>query len=357
MANRFGRRYTAIIATGICLFGGATPAFSVDIVMFLILRFILGLGVGVVGVICPLYVSEVVPESKRGTYGVVFQLNLTLGILLSYLFGYVFTQTIDHPSLQWRLMLGSFGTLLPLILLVLIVVGMKETQRVEQISETTNLQINKEDQVISKTGGWLGLFVPRRFVKQTLTGIVLAMTLQLTGVNAIIYFGTSILNKAFPGSNSVLLNIFIGGWNFIATFISLFLVSKLSRKVLITGATIVIVIALFLVGFCFQKIEDPFYRGIGVGVGLFLFLGGFEAGPGCLFWILANEIFDKNVLAEGAALVNVLQWAFNLAVSTLFPKLFQSTLHEAGTFFLFGAFGLLCALYLFFFLKVPNSRE
>jgi len=59
--------------------------------MFLALRFILGFGVGVVGVICPLYVSEIAPEKKKGLYGVVFQLTLTFGILLSYVFGYVFS--------------------------------------------------------------------------------------------------------------------------------------------------------------------------------------------------------------------------------------------------------------------------
>jgi len=357
MATRLGRRYTAIIATGICLFGGASPAFSTDLYMFLALRFVLGLGVGVVGVICPLYVSEVVPVSKKGKYGVVFQLTLTLGILLAYLVGYIFTKVIDRPSLQWRLMLSSFGVILPLILLVLIVVGMKETQNEGQVGENTNLQINKEDQVLSKTGGWLGLLVPRRFVKQTLTGIVLAMTLQLTGVNAIIYFGTKILAEAFPGSKAALLNIAIGGWNFIATFIALYLVDRLRRSVLMTGATVIIAVALFIVGVCFDKINDPLYRGIGIGVGLFLFIGGFEAGPGCLFWILANEIFDKNVLAEGASSVNVLQWAFNLVVSTLFPLLFDSQIGAPGTFYLFGSIGILCALYLFFFLKVPNERE
>jgi len=318
---------------------------------------LVGFGVGIVGVICPLYVSEIVPENKKGQYGVVFQLTLTFGILLSYVIGYVFSVEIPGMSLQWRLMLGSFGAVLPIILMVLIIFGMKETSDRSSSGEATPLQNKDNYEPISQTGGWLGLFiVPQRFLRQTLTGIVLSITLQLTGVNAIIYFGTNILQKAFPSSDPRLLNIGIGAWNFIATWIALALVGRLRRKVLMAGSTIVIAIALFVVGFCFQFITDERNRGIGIGIGLFLFLGGFEAGPGCLFWILANEIFDKNVLAEGASLVNVLQWAFNLLVSTLFPLMFSSVLGEAGTFFVFGGFGIFCGLYLFFFLKVPSDN-
>jgi MFS family permease len=238
MAGRIGRRMTAIIATGICLFGGLTPAFSVDLPMFMILRFILGFGVGVIGVICPLYVSEVVPQHKRGVYGVVFQLTLTFGILISYIVGYVLTSlNISSQSLKWRIMIASFGTLLPVILMIVIVIGMKETSRMRP--EETPLQ-NQESFEISSRGGWMGLFVSGRFFSQTLTGIILAVTLQLTGVNAIMYFGTDILKKALPNSDSSLLNIGIGAWNFLATFISLFLVSRLERRSLMTGSTVLI---------------------------------------------------------------------------------------------------------------------
>jgi len=313
--------------------------------------------VGIVGVICPLYVNEIVPPNKAGRYGTVFQLTLTFGILLSYVIGYVYSIQIDGFSLQWRLMLGTFGTIFPIMLLIVIIFFMKETQDPSNpVNESTMLQNkNNNEQPSNDKGGWAGLFVWARFVKQTLTGIVLAVTLQLTGVNAIIYFGTNILQKAFPGYDSRLLNIVIGGWNFVTTWIALYLVAKMKRSYLMTGATIIIAIALLVVGLCFRFIQDEGQKGIGVAVGLFLFIAGFEAGPGCLFYVLANEIFDKNVRAEGASLVNVLQWLFNLIVSTLFPFMFSSALGEAGTFFLFASFGLACSAYLFLFLKPPSD--
>jgi MFS family permease len=353
---RLGFRYTALIGCSICLFGGSTPAFSVNLGMFLALRFILGIGVGIIGVICPLYMNEVVNlekvnDGKKGRYGVVFQLNLTFGILLSYIIGYIYSIKIDGKSLQWRLMLGSFGTLFPLILILVVIFEMKEVQESQQTNETTMLHQQNSGEPLNSKGGWRGLFVLSR-IKQTLTGVVLAMTLQLTGVNAIIYFGTNILKSAFPGYDPRLLNVAIGGWNFITTWISAILVGKMSRRLLITGTTLLVSVSLFIVGFCFRYIPDERNRGIGVSVGLFLFIAGFEAGIGCLFYVLCNEIFDKNVRAEGASLVNVLQWMFNLLVSTLFPLMFSSALGESGTFFMFASFGLFCAFYFLKFLTV-----
>jgi len=353
---KLGFRYTTVIGCGICLFGGSTPAFSVNLTMFLLTRFVLGIGVGIIGVICPLYMNEVVNaekinEGKKGRYGVVFQLTLTFGILLSYLIGYIFSIRIEGKSLQWRLMLGTFGTIFPLLLMLVVIFEMKEVQESAQSAETTTMLQNKNES-LNTEGGWKGLFVYPRIVKQTLTGVVLAMTLQLTGVNAIIYFGTNILKQAFPMYDPILLNISIGGWNFVTTWISAVLVGKMSRRVLITSTTLLVAISLFIVGFCFKYIPDEGNKGIGVAVGLFLFIAGFEAGIGCLFYVLCNEIFDYNVRAEGASLVNVLQWMFNLLVSTLFPFMFSSTLGEAGTFFLFASFGLFCAFYYLKFLKV-----
>jgi len=82
----------------------------------------------------------------------------------------------------------------------------------------------------------------------------------------------------------------------------------------------------------------------------FFFLGGFEAGPGCLFWVLANEIFDEDVREAGAATSNILQWAFNLLVSSIFPIMF-SAIGNDKTFYIFGGIGVACTIYLAFFLK------
>jgi len=85
-------------------------------------------------------------------------------------------------------------------------------------------------------------------------------------------------------------------------------------------------------------------------------LAGFEGGAGCLFWVLANEIFDDDVREAGASMANVLQWGFNLVVSSLFPLMFNSFGQDI-TFYIFGGIGVACTIFLYFRLKDPTLSK
>jgi len=99
-------------------------------------------------------------------------------------------------------------------------------------------------------------------------------------------------------------------------------------------------------------------RVIGVVVGLALFLLGFEAGPGCLFWVLANELkVPRSFNDLGASYTNIVQWGFNLLVSFTFPLFTEG--YEFIAFFIFGGAGVICTVYLAVFLEKEreHSRE
>jgi len=313
---------------------------------------ILGVGVGVVAVICPLYVSETAPKEYIGRFGVLFQLMLTFGILLSYVVGYGCTLLSDS-SLAWRLMIGSGSGLFAFLLMIVIFFGMVETQNYRRginDAEASPLARDMGDVPKQRNTSAFSLFTGRR-IKQTITGVILAVTLQLTGINAIMYYGPIIIQSA-GFNNPLLLNIGIGVWNFLATFIAASLVDRLGRRILMIGGTAVMSVALVAVGLCLNDhvVSNMTYRGIGVAIGLFFFLGGFEGGVGCVFWVLVNEIFDDEVREAGASMSNILQWGFNLIVSSLFPIMF-SALGKDITFYIFGGFGVACTLYLIIVLK------
>jgi len=190
---------------------------------------------------------------------------------------------------------------------------------------------------------------------QTLKGIALAATLQLTGINAIMYFGPKIIESA-GFNNPNMLNIVIGAWNFVTTFIAAALVDRVPRKYLISVGTAVMALALLVTGICLSPVvPEGLGRTIGVGIGLIFFIAGFEGGVGCLFWILANEVFDKEIREAGATMSNVFQWGFNLIVSSFFLTMFEQV-GEAITFYIFGGVGVVCTVILFFFLSVHQPK-
>jgi MFS family permease len=66
LADAVGRKRSIQITACLCIVAGALQAGSVHIAMFLVARFMMGMGVGMVNVITPLYQSEVSPAHSRG---------------------------------------------------------------------------------------------------------------------------------------------------------------------------------------------------------------------------------------------------------------------------------------------------
>jgi len=345
LSNFFGMKFTAFLGASICLFGATTSAFSISLPIWMACRVVLGIGIGLIGVICPLYVSIMAPKHLKGPFGVLFQLTLTFGILIAYVVGYGCTKVGDI-FLSWRIMVGSGGALSAILLQLVVYFGMVEPPKtVKMIDESEPLNPNSNGKP-----SFLTLFKSGRRLN-TLTGIMLAITLQLTGINAIMYFGPKILKSAGL-DEAVALNIGIGAWNFVTTFLAILLVNRVSSRVLVVVGTSVMSVALVICGICMDGsiVSNPTYKGVGVGIGLILFLAGFEGGMGCLFWVLVNEIFDSDVREYGASMTNLLQWGFNLLLSTFFLSI-SKTIGDDKTFYVFGGIGVLCSIYLIFFLK------
>lgn len=77
------------------LFVFAATAFSNGWLLFVILRFVGGATIGAVSVCVPMYISEICPNHIRGKFGILHQLNITMGILISEALGLFQSQTID----------------------------------------------------------------------------------------------------------------------------------------------------------------------------------------------------------------------------------------------------------------------
>jgi len=167
-------------------------------------------------------------------------------------------------------------------------------------------------------GGWKSFFLN---IKYVFLGIIFSATLQLTGINAVMYFGPSIVRSAgIP--NIYAANIGIGAVNFLTTGIAVALVEKLGRKKLMISGTILLTVSTFFIGISFH-VFPPESQGYLVAIGLFFYLMGFEGGPGCVFWVVVNEAFPPHIRGVGNSFCNIVQWGFNLLLSTTFPIMIE----------------------------------
>jgi len=141
-------------------------------------------------------------------------------------------------------------------------------------------------------------------LKHLIMAFVLAATLQLTGINAVMYYGPKIIQAA--GFDSpFLLTIVIGGWNFLTTVLAIFFVDRFGRRLLMLIGVGILSGSLVLIAVAYWFLEG-LWLGVVVGIGLLGFILGFEVGPGCLFWVIVNEYFPKEIKESGASITNLL---------------------------------------------------
>jgi len=351
LIERLGRKLPMLFVSILTIIGSIGSSLVPPFWPILIFRLILGIGVGICAIVCPTYVSEMSTPEKKGSLGTLFQIAITVGIFISDVLGFAFKSAIYNY--RWMF---SFGSIPGVLLLLTYFFVPESTKWIQKKSQMRNsfLLINKNNGgknemglkvLLSKSIGRFSLFI----------GIVLAINNQLTGINAFMFFSPSIFETAgITGGNSPMIaTIFLVGWNVITTFISTFLIDRIGRRKLMLVGTLVMSISCVTLA-----ILNLLIKGTALGVMsiilLFIFIAGFEASAGPLFWILVIEIFPIEMREIGSSILNAIQWIFNIALSFSFLSL-VSLIGQSAIFFIFGGFGILCLIFMYIYL--PETKQ
>ena len=193
-------------------------------------------------------------------------------------------------------------------------------------------------------------------MKYVIIAVGLAMSQQLTGINAIMFYGPLIFEKAGVPSESLLLVTMaaIGTWNLVAVFISVALVDRLGRRPLMLSALAAMFVATLVSGIAYtvDGINTTVESVLLIAMTM-IFIGAFESGPGPLFFVMASESFSPLIKSEGLVLCNTLAWLFNICLVFLFPLLNKGIGAGPTQFILAGT----CVLsWLIVFFRVPETK-
>lgn len=110
VADLVGRRDVIMATAALLTFGAFVTAIAPSELVVLIGALVVGIGVGAISVAAPLYIAEIAPIARRGALICVFQLMITIGILLAYIGLVMFPD-----DAEWKLLLGA-GAIPSLIL-------------------------------------------------------------------------------------------------------------------------------------------------------------------------------------------------------------------------------------------------
>lgn len=366
LSDIYGRK-KIIVATGVIFAAGSLMcAYAASPVWLIVSRIVIGLAVGMVNFVVPLYLSEIAPQKIRGMLVSLFQLAITAGILFSYLINRIFA----NAEYSWRWMLGA--GLVPAIVLLFGISFLGDTPRWliskkrEKEAKEIFLKINPQEDaeahvsevrttlvVPEKNKG--GVFKPW-MVMPVLVGVGMMFMQICTGINTIIFYTTTIFKMAGFSDNisAIYATIGIGAVNFLMTFVAIFFTDKWGRKPLLYAGLWGIFIALLALGAAFNFAGVLGYNLRWVAVGsVVIYIMSFAMSLGPVGWIMVSEILPLQIRGLAMSICTVANFAFNFIVVLSFLPLIHSV-GEAWTFWGFTGITVLCLLFTYFL--VPETK-
>lgn len=328
--EKYGRRKT-LIAIGTLYFVSAIgSAVAAEQYIFMLSRFIGGLGVGIATVASPLYISEISPARLRGRLAGMFQFNIVFGILIAFVSNFFLGKYLA-PDIAWRWMLGIEA--IPAAIYCILCIKIPESPRwliihgqraagVNVFKQTNPGMSDSEidelaDSVTISAGekNSASRFFTSRLKVPILLAFFIAFFNQLSGINAVLYFAPRIFEWTGLGSQAALLQtVGIGFTNLAFTLLGIYLIDRLGRRTLLYIGSYGYIITLGLCAWAFSS--ENF--GI-VPACIFAFIGAHAIGQGAVIWVFISEIFPNRNRASGQALGSFTHWFFAAALTFVFP--------------------------------------
>ena len=391
IADIVGRRKVILAAALIFIVGAVWSGASPGPVMLVFARFFLGIAIGVSSFAVPLYIAEISPTKSRGTMVSMFQLLITIGIMVSYLSDSAFAVPDGHPDFNscWRPMF--YVGVIPAMIMFIGMIFLPETPRwliskghedkcrdVLQKVEDSSLV----EEVISKMKSDIEADKANKvkwnevFKKWLRVPLIIAVGImfvqQFTGINTIIYYSPKIfLMSGFADAQAaVWASVSVGVVNVVFTILSLFMIDKLGRRKLYFIGVSGLVVALLAMGTCFalQSTLGESIKWVTIGL-IWVYIAFFAISLGPLGWLIISEVFPLSIRGIGSSIGALSNWLFNGIVAFTFFKLVkgltlpgssiilkgQDLGNPAGAFFLYALVGIVSIVWGYFY--IPETKN
>lgn len=384
LSDRFGRKTIMVLSAVLFSSSAIGCAICMNFNQLVLYRIIGGVGIGIVSIISPLYISEVAVARYRGRLVSLYQLAVTVGFLGAYLVNYQLLEySTSNPDVTagwwslifveevWRGMLGM--ETLPALLFFITVFFIPESprwlilkgregkaadifERIYVSSKEAMFQLTETKSVISaeSKSEWRLLLQPG-IMKAVVIGVCIAMLGQFMGVNAVLYYGPSIFeNAGLSGGDSLFYQVLVGLVNTLTTILALLIIDKVGRKKLVYYGVSGMIVSLILIAVYFVYGES---WGVSSTFLLFFFLFYVfccAVSICAVVFVLLSEMYPTRVRGLAMSIAGFALWVGTYLIGQLTPWMLQN-LTPTGTFLLFA---IMCVPYMLIVWKlVPETTK
>ncbi|HET7270394.1 MAG TPA: sugar porter family MFS transporter [Rubrobacter sp.] len=365
ITNRFGRKNTMIaVAIGYAAFTGLQGIAPNE--WFLSgVRFLLGFIIGVSIVTAPAYIAESSPKSIRGSMIVTFQIATVSGICIAYFVGLALAGTES-----WRLILSLAA--IPALIVFFLVLRLPETARglmmmgrpreeaVEVLRRVDpDMDAEEEADIIERDlsydeqGSFAELF-RGPFRRAGIFVVGLGFLVQITGINAIVYYSPTIVEQVGVKSptGAILATAIIQLFAVVAVVVSSRVIDRLGRRPILLGGITGMGIASVILVLAFATGPSP----VLAIAGILLFTMAFNFGYGAIVWTYASESFPARLRTKGGSAMLTSDLAANIIVGIVFLNALGA-LGGAWTFGMFAALSVLAFAFVYTLAPETKGRQ
>jgi SP family xylose:H+ symportor-like MFS transporter len=380
LADRFGRRRILLAAALLFAVTSVLTGWAWSFSAFIFWRILGGTAIGLSSNVSPLYIAEISPAASRGRLVSLNQLAIVVGILLAQIVNWRLARPVPsalpHDLLLrtwnvqygWRWMFSAVAV--PAVIFTLASLFIPESPRwlcglgrereahdiLERIggpayarAEIVGIETAQRSDSTLTQSSWRELLLPA-FRKILLVGIALAALQQWTGINILFNYAAEVYRGAGYGANDIFLNIVItGAINLVFTVVSMLLVDRIGRRLMMLAGCIGIGVSHLLCAWAYHAQ----WRGAAVLVLTLSAIACYALTLAPVTWVLIAEIFPSRIRSEGVSVAVSALWIASFLLTYTFPLMIQLE-GTAGTFL---TYGLICLLgFVLVFATVPETK-
>ncbi|KXS94355.1 hypothetical protein AC578_3177 [Pseudocercospora eumusae] len=399
IADKYSRKYSIVIAVVVFTIGSVLQTAAMDYAMLVVARFIGGLGIGMLSMVAPLYISEISPPEIRGSLLVLEEFSIVTGIVIAFWITY----GTYYMAGEWAWRLPFLLQLIPGFVLGIGILFLPFSPRwlasrgrddeallnlakLRQLPPTdrrvqlewfdirAEVALHKEisaerhpklqdgskaSRFKLELASWMDCF-KRGCYRRTHVGVGIMFFQQFVGINALIYYSPTLFETMGLDYNMrLIMSGVLNCLQLVGVTSSLWTMDRFGRRPLLMAGSAAMFVAHLIISILVGKFSDdwPAHRAQGwASVAMLLFyMVAFGASWGPVPWAMPAEIFPSSLRAKGVALSTCSNWFNNFIIGLITPPLVQNTGYGAYVFF--AVFCLLSGVWTFFFVPETNGKS
>lgn len=357
LADVVGRRTVMLVAAVLFILSALGAGAAGGSEMFILARFLGGLGVGAASVLAPAYISEVTPAAVRGRLASLQQIMIIVGLTAAFLANYMLAKTagastaafwLGYAAWRWMFWMQT----VPAVIYLLALLSIPESPRFL----VAKGRVKEAQGVLSRLFGPEAAGRKAQEVRASLAqdhkprfsdifdrgrgrvrpivwvGVMLAVFQQLVGINVVFYYGATLWQSVgFTENDALQINILSGGLSILACLAAIGVIDKLGRKPMLLIGSAGMAAALAAMAWAFStgatvngQLALPGAAGLIAlaAANVYVVLFNFSWGP--VMWVMLGEMFPNQIRGSALAVAGLAQWMANFAISVSFPELARS---------------------------------